>query len=167
MPWHGVLSMKAAALFPRVRSRLTAPRVERTPDVELVRAFVASRDHAAFAALVRRHGPLVLATARRVTGNAADADDAFQATFLLLARQARAIRNPAAVGGWLHGVASRIARAARRAAARRRTHEARAQAPAPPPPSDLSWREVQALFEAELARLPDRYRVPFVLGAVK
>jgi len=158
--------MKAAALFPRVRSLVTDPRVERTPDVELVRAFVASRDHAAFAALVRRHGPLVLATARRVTGNAADADDAFQATFLLLARQARAIRNPAAVGGWLHGVASRIARAARRAAARRRTHEARAQAPAPPTPSDLSWREVQALFEAELARLPDRYRVPFVLCAV-
>jgi RNA polymerase sigma factor (sigma-70 family) len=154
--------MKAAALLPRVRALVADPPA----DADLLARFVASRDQAAFAALVRRHGPLVLATARRAAGNATDADDVFQATFLLLARRAAAIRNPAAVAGWLHGVASRMARTARRAATRRRTHESRANPVAPPAPDDLSWREVQALFEQELARLPDRYRVPFVLCAL-
>src|SRR5262245_38508234 len=151
--------MKAAALLPRVRALVVAPPA----DSDLLRAFVGSGDQTAFAALVRRHGPLVLATARRVTGNPADAEDVFQATFLLLARQAAGIRNPAAVGGWLHGVASRMARTARRAATRRRTHEARAPERRPSAQDDLSWREVQSLFEEELARLPDRYRIPFVL----
>src|SRR5437764_15083727 len=117
--------MKAAALLPRVRAMLADRPADWAADAELLRTFVASRDEQAFATLVRRHGPLVLATARRVVGNPADAEDVFQAAFLLLARQASTIRNPAAVGGWLHGVASRMARTARRAAVRRRTYEAR------------------------------------------
>jgi RNA polymerase sigma factor (sigma-70 family) len=154
--------MKAAALLPRVRALVAAPPA----DADLLRAFVGSGDQSAFAILVRRHGPLVLATARRTVGNPADAEDVFQATFLLLARQAAGIRNPAAVGGWLHGVASRMARTARRAATRRRTHESRAPERQTSTHDDLSWREVQTLFEEELARLPDRYRVPFVLCAL-
>jgi len=149
--------MKAAALLPRVRALITAP----APDAELLDRFVKARDHDAFADLVRRHGPLVLATARRVVGPA-DADDVFQATFLLLARNAAAIRDRAAVAGWLHGVASRMARTARRTAARRRTYEARAQSSTGSIHSELSWREVQQVFEEELARMPDIYRVPFV-----
>jgi RNA polymerase sigma factor (sigma-70 family) len=151
------------ALLPRVRALIADRRTEDRSDAELLRAFVRARDEQAFAALVRRHGPLVRAAARRVVGNPADADDVFQATFLLLARNAAAVRNPAAVAGWLHGVATRMARTARRAAARRRAHEARAPEPRPADHCDLSWREVQQLFEDELARLPDRYRVPFVL----
>jgi RNA polymerase sigma factor (sigma-70 family) len=151
--------MKAAALLPRVRALVA----DRPSDAELLQAFATRGDEQAFAMLVRRHGPLVLSAARRGTGNSADADDVFQATFLLLARNATGIRNPAAVGGWLHGVASRMARTARRAAARRRTHETRAVSLPTPDHGDLSWREVQTLFEEELARLPDRYRVPFVL----
>ena len=154
--------MKAAALLPRVRALIAVP----TPDAELLDRFVQARDQDAFADLVRRHGPLVLATARRVVGNPADADDVFQATFLLLARNAARIRNRAAVAGWLHGVASRMARTARRTAARRRTYEARAQSATPSNHSDLSWREVQQAFEEELARLPDQYRVPFVSCAL-
>lgn len=153
----------SAALLPRVRALVADRRADERSDADLLRAFVKTRDEQAFAALVRRHGPLVLATARRATGNPADADDVFQATFLLLARNAAAVRNPAAVAGWLHGVANRMARTARRAAARRRTHEARAPELRPSTHCELSWREVQEAFEVELARLPDRYRVPFVL----
>jgi RNA polymerase sigma factor (sigma-70 family) len=151
------------ALLPRFRVLLADRRADSQSDAELLKAFVASRDEQAFAALVRRHGPLVLATARRATGNPADADDVFQATFLLLARHAASIRNPAAVAGWLHGTANRVARTARRAAARRRTHEARVAVPRPSAHCELTWREVQQAFEEELAKLPDRYRVPFVL----
>src|SRR5262245_198742 len=154
--------MKAAALLPRVRDLITTP----VPDAELLDRFVQVRDQDAFATLVRRHGPLVLATARRVVGNPDDAEDVFQATFLLLARNAAAIRNRAAIVGWLHGVASRMARTARRTAARRRTYEARAQSSVPTNHSDLSWREVQQAFEEELAKLPDQYRVPFVSCAL-
>jgi RNA polymerase sigma factor (sigma-70 family) len=150
--------MKAAALLPRVRALIAAP----ASDAELLDRFVQARDQDAFAALVRRHGPLVLATARRVVGNPADADDVFQATFLLLARNAAGIRDRAAVAGWLHGVASRMARTARRTAARRPTYEARAQSSSRSNQSELSWREVQQVFEEELTRLPDLYRVPFV-----
>src|SRR3954469_2217669 len=153
----------AATLLPRVRTLLADRRAADRSDADLLKAFVATRDEGAFAALVRRHGPLVLATARPATGTPADTDDVFQATFLLLARNAAAVRNPAAVAGWLHGVAGRMARTARRAALRRRTHEARAPEPRPADHCELSWREVQHLFEDELARLPDRYRVPFVL----
>src|SRR5262245_14015003 len=131
----------SAAVLPRVRVLLADRRAEGRSDADLLRAFVASRDEQAFATLVRRHGPLVLATARRATGNPADADDVFQATFLLLARNAAAVRNPAAVAGWLHGVANRMARTARRTAARRRAHEARAQSSPPVNPCNLSWRE--------------------------
>ncbi|MBO0700121.1 MAG: sigma-70 family RNA polymerase sigma factor, partial [Zavarzinella sp.] len=155
--------MKAAALLPRVRAMLADRPADWTSDADLLHEFVASGDQRAFATLVRRHGPLVLAAAHRGTGNPADADDVFQATFLLLARNAAAIRNRSAVAGWLHGVASRMARTVRRAARRRKSHEAKAPAPAPSAHCDLSWREVQALFEDELARLPDCYRVPFVL----
>src|SRR3954464_3484536 len=153
----------AATLLPRVRTLLADRRATDRSDTDLLKAFVATRDEAAFAALVRRHGPLVLATGRRATGNPADADDAFHAQFPPWARNAAAVRNPAAVAGWLHGVAGRIARTARRAAARRRTHEARVPAARPSAHCELTWREVQEAFEDELARLPDRYRVPFVL----
>src|SRR5438034_5331311 len=74
-------------------------------DGELLERYVQSRDEVAFEALVRRHGPMVLAVCRRVLGNQADADDAFQATFLVLVRKAVSLRTPGTVGNWLYGVA--------------------------------------------------------------
>src|SRR5688500_14491369 len=92
-------------------------------DRELVRAFAATRDGEAFAEIVRRHGPMVLAACRRVLAGAPEADDAFQAAFLVLARRAGSLGRPERLGGWLHGVAVRCARRARSAAAGRWARE--------------------------------------------
>src|SRR5688572_1608924 len=85
-----------------------------SPDADLVRRFAAERDEAASAALVAGHGPMVWGVCRNLLGDEADAEDAFQATFLALVRGAGQIRNPAAVGAWLHGVTVRVATKAKR-----------------------------------------------------
>jgi RNA polymerase sigma factor (sigma-70 family) len=133
-------------------------------DGDLLRAFLDRDDEAAFAALVRRHGPLVLGVCRRALGHAQDAEDAFQATFLLLARNARSIRDRGALPSWLHGVAYRMATNAKRAAARRARHEAAASPPRPAPAAvEAAARELQAVLDEEVGRLPEPLRVPFVV----
>src|SRR5947208_15370082 len=94
----------------RLMPGLARCRYDAAPDGELVAAYARDRDEAAFTELVRRHGPMVLAVCRRVVRNAADADDAFQATFLVLARRAAGLHTDAPLGPWLHGVAFRTAR---------------------------------------------------------
>jgi RNA polymerase sigma factor (sigma-70 family) len=134
------------------------------PDQELLRRFLGGRDEAAFAALLRRHGAMVLDVCRGVLGNEADAEDAFQATFLLLARKAGSIRKAGSLASWLHGVAYRTALRARTDFARRRRHEARApDQSAAADPDELTWREVRQVVHEELARLPERHRAPLVL----
>lgn len=132
-------------------------------DAELVDAFADRRDGDAFTALVRRHGPMVLGVCRRTLGNPHDADDAFQAAFLVLARRATTVPR-GAVGNWLHGVAVRTARAARRAARRRwqveRTVDELPQ-PAVTPHDDLG--DVRDLLDREVGRLPPRLRSAVVL----
>jgi RNA polymerase sigma factor (sigma-70 family) len=133
-------------------------------DGPLLERFLARRDEAAFEALVKRHGPMVLGVCRRVLGNHADAEDAFQATFLVLVRKGHTVRPRGLVGNWLHGVAYRTALRARSAAALRRAKE-RQVPPMPPtePPSDNAWRDVQPLLDRELNGLPEKYRAPIVL----
>jgi RNA polymerase sigma factor (sigma-70 family) len=145
-------------------ARTAAGRAAATqPDPELLRRFAADRDEAAFAALVARHGPVVLDVCRAVLGNHTDAEDAFQATFLLLARAAGSVRRPGSLSAWLHGVAYRTALTARTRAARRRKHEARTPARGAAEPDDLSWAEVRRVVHEELAGLGERYRVVIVL----
>jgi RNA polymerase sigma factor (sigma-70 family) len=134
-------------------------------DSQLLRQFVAHGDGAAFAALLRRHGPLVFGVCRQILRAMQDAEDAFQATFLVLARKAASIRKQQSLPAWLHRVAVNIARTARSTAARRRLCERQAVAmsdssfvEATPPPDD--W---QPLLHEEVNRLPEKYRLPVVL----
>jgi RNA polymerase sigma factor (sigma-70 family) len=127
----------------------------------LLERFRTDRDPAAFEVLVRRHGPRVLAACRKVLHDDADADDAFQATFLTFVRDAGRIRD-GAVGGWLAVVAHRTAVRLRRAVARRKAVERRARA-ADVAPADLPWREACAILHEELDRLPEDYRRVLVL----
>jgi RNA polymerase sigma factor (sigma-70 family) len=142
--------------------RLVAGPQAAAPDRDLLRGYLECRDEAAFAALVERHGPMVLGVCRLVLRHRHDAEDAFQATFLVLAKKAHAIRRPDGLASWLHGVAYRVALRARSAAARRQALEQAAPAPAPSA-DDLSWGEVRTILHAELAALPERFRAPLVL----
>ena len=140
-----------------VRRLAAAARVEDESDRALVARFAGSRDEAAFAALVKRHGPMVLGVCRRVLRNAADADDAFQATFIILVRRAAVIRDPDRLGAWLFGVAWRTANKLR--ACRR---------PGSPLPDDVPQPDGPASdwpveLDAAIARLPEKYRSPVVL----
>ncbi len=133
-------------------------------DAQLLEVFVGRRDDAAFEALVRRHGPMVFAVCRRVAGNPHDAEDAFQATFLVLHRKAAALGDADQLGNWLHGVAYRTALKARALAERRRARERPlVDVPAPPIEPQESWAEMRRLLDRELVRLPDKYRVLVVL----
>jgi RNA polymerase sigma factor (sigma-70 family) len=133
-------------------------------DAQLLERFVHQRDEAAFELLVWRHGPMVLNTCRRVLDHLHDAEDAFQATFLALARQAGSIGKREAVSGWLYRVASRIARHARTATIRRRRRE-RLGLPLPDlaARAEAGWSDLRCVFDEELIRLPEKYRLPIVL----
>jgi RNA polymerase sigma factor (sigma-70 family) len=134
------------------------------PDRHLLECFIAHKDEAAFAALVERHGAMVLTVARNVLHNLPDAEDVFQATFLVLARQAGSVRKQGSAGSWLHGVAYRLALKARAAAAARHRLESSAPArAAEESPNDLTWRELSAILHEELECLPEKYRAPLVL----
>ncbi len=133
-------------------------------DSELLGRFAATRDESAFAALTERYGGLVYGTCRNLLRHEHDAEDAFQATFLVLAQRAGSIHQGEALGGWLYRVAYRVSLRVRRSAERRRQREERVAKPDETrPPGELAWRELQGMLDEELNRLPEKYRVPFVL----
>jgi RNA polymerase sigma factor (sigma-70 family) len=132
-------------------------------DRQLLDDFAARRDESAFAALLSRHGAMVLRVCRRVLRHEQDAEDAFQATFLVLARHTASIRERETLASWLYGVAYRTAMEAKRKAARRRRHEARLRDRTPPAAASPTWDDVQAVLDEEVRRLPESFRSAFVL----
>jgi RNA polymerase sigma factor (sigma-70 family) len=158
-------SLPLASMFRRL-FRCVAPTDDAAPDdADLLARFVAWRDEAAFAALVARHGPLVWGVCRRVLGHVHDAEDAFQATFFVLARKAASVRRRGALGGWLYRVAHRLAARVRAAAARRRdpTPQGEQAMTTADPAAELARQELVAALDDELMGLPERDRLPLVL----
>jgi RNA polymerase sigma factor (sigma-70 family) len=147
-----------------IRRLVAASDLKDRSDCQLLHDFRVAGDERAFAALVDRHGAMVLRVCRQVLQHQQDAEDAFQATFLVLARKAACLRRSKVVAGWLRSVAYRVALQARRNAMRRQAREARTQArPSASPAAEVAWREVQLVLNEEIERLAEKYRTPFVL----
>jgi RNA polymerase sigma factor (sigma-70 family) len=152
----------------RYLRRVAAPADSRAvTDSQLLERFVTAGDQDAFELLARRHAPMILGVCRRVLGDAHDAEDAFQATFLVLAKKAASAARHRSLGGWLYTVAQRVALRARARRAARATHEQPLKEPpptgAPDPTGEAAWRDVRRVIDEEVSRLPEKYRVPFVL----
>lgn len=137
---------------------------EQQTDLQLLDRYRKDHDQRAFDAILRRHGPLVLGVCRRVLRNSHDAEDAFQATFLVLVRKAALIGRGELLANWLYGVAYRTALKARTMAGLRRFKERQvALMPVAEPTPERAWTELEPVLDEELHRLPDKYRVPLVL----
>src|SRR5262245_34656997 len=134
-------------------------------DSQLVAQFLAGQEgsEAAFRVLIHRHGPMVMGICRRVLGDEHAAEDAFQASFLVLLQKAGTLRNRQLLANWLHGVALRVATKEKVKAARRRVVERRAAEPPRGESGELERSELRAVIDEEIRRLPERYRTPLVL----
>jgi RNA polymerase sigma factor (sigma-70 family) len=154
----------ANGVLEQLRTLMAAERADALTDRELLECFVRDRDEAAFTALLRRHGSMVLRVCRGVLGNEADAEDAFQATFMVLARKARRVQWRESIGSWLHEVARRVAHEAKTRKARRQMRESQAEPrPTGDPLADITGRDLLDALDQEIARLSQRYRAPLVL----
>ena len=163
----------ASAVATRYSEHGTKVETDELSDENLLEQFLNGDDldsQKAFGALVERHGPMVLGICRHVLNQHQDAEDAFQATFLVLAQKAATIRNRRVLAGWLHEVAHRIAVKARTSVVRRRTLERQGVAMSPPvvelnyQDQTAAWNELRPVLHAEVERLPERYRIPVILS---
>jgi RNA polymerase sigma factor (sigma-70 family) len=155
---------RAGTLLRHLRRVVAVEHVSQLSDGELLARFAARREEAAFAALVKRHGPLVLGVCRRVLHDWHGAEDAFQATFLVLARKAGTVDRTGAVAAWLHQVAYRVAIKERaRSASRQRRERAAGSERLADPLAEITGRELLTALDEEVQRLPEKYRAPLVL----
>jgi RNA polymerase sigma factor (sigma-70 family) len=147
-----------------IRGMVNGTASNHPSDRELLERFLIQREEGAFVALLKRHGPMVLHVCRRIQGNEHDAEDAFQATFLLLARKAGAIRKQESVASWLYAVARRLALKALGQGARRQAHERRAaDMRRTSTVSHQAWQDLQETLEEALGQVPEKYRAPLLL----
>ncbi|MFI5454268.1 MAG: sigma-70 family RNA polymerase sigma factor [Isosphaerales bacterium] len=162
-------TVQNGAVLRQIRVLFHAGSVAGLTDAQLLERFTARDSEVAelaFAAIVERHGPMVLRVCRQTLGDLHDAQDAFQATFFILARKARSVRRRESLASWLHGVAHRVCLRARSAKVRRRVHEHTAATLAGAGASGFALGETSELGELiheELARLPERFRAPILL----
>ena len=159
-------SIRRGAALRQIQSLYTSGTCSGLTDGQLLERYIAGRGEraeAAFAAMVERHGPMVLRICRAVLRDEHDAEDAFQATFLVLARWAGSIRNQGSLGSWLFGVAGRVARCARSGAARRRWHERRLAEMRADSVADVTPDDLGDAIRREVGRLPERLRAAVVL----
>src|SRR5438552_10043016 len=147
---------------------LATNRSERlVSDRELLRRFTGQGDEGAFATLVQRHGLMVLRISQRILHHTHDAEDVFQATFMVLARKASAVSWHDSVANWLYEVTYRLSREAKAAAARRQRHESRAARRCAGQPAEITLSEALTALDEELNRLPPKYRMPLVLSCLR
>jgi len=146
-----------------IRKFAGAPSDSKPSDGQLVDRFVNKRSEQAFEWLIERHGPMVLRLCYRILGTWHDAEDVFQAVFLLLARKAGSIRKRASVGSWLHGVAYRLAVEAKRKMSRQLPMTEKVETLADHHGDYVTWRELRIALDEELTRLPEKYRAPLLL----
>ncbi|PWU17406.1 MAG: hypothetical protein C5B49_08950 [Bdellovibrio sp.] len=147
-----------------IRQVVTTLQLRAENDQELLRRFVVQHDEAAFAAIVRRHGPMILRVASRTLQNGHDAEDVFQATFLVLSQKAQTLRQQESLGSWLFGTAYRLALKSKAMAGERRNREKRsAMTHVATPLAQITVREAQEILEEEISRLPEKFREPVVL----
>jgi RNA polymerase sigma factor (sigma-70 family) len=154
---------QADILSRHLRGLAAAAEQDRQPDQQLLERFAASHDDAAFEALVGRHGPMVLGVCRRLLGDVHEAEDAFQAAFLVLAREAGAVGKRGSVGGFMYRVAYNLALKAKASAAARQRERSTGARSSADPLTELTGRELLAVLDEEMGRLPERYRAPLVL----
>jgi RNA polymerase sigma factor (sigma-70 family) len=153
-----------AAVLQHIRQWVRGPHDDATTDGQLLERFATLRDEAAFAELVQRHGRLVHNVCLRILRDVHDAEDAFQAVFLVLARKAGAIRKRDSVASWLYGVAHRIAvRAKVQSRGRGAAPSESVDMAQPDPANEAAWRELQPLLDRELDSLPEKYKAPLLL----
>jgi RNA polymerase sigma factor (sigma-70 family) len=162
------MATHAEQLLHYIRRLASEPSRDQATDAALVDRFVHAKDEDAFAALVDRHAAMVFNVCRRVLRDSHDAEDAAQATFLVLARKARTLRRPDALAAWLHRTAHHLALLSRRSATRRQERETRNFLATPPrlppdPLDELSVRELLEILDEEVRRLPEVYRLPLIL----
>jgi len=154
-------AVRLSQVVRQLRGVVAARETAGLTDADLWERYVQERDDAAFETLVRKHGPMVLGVCRRILRNEQDAEDAFQATFLVLVRKAASLRSPHTIANWLHGVARRTALEARSSASKRRAKEA-ALLPRSVMPDD-PLDDLRLVLDRELGQLAEKYRIAVVL----
>src|SRR6516162_1535379 len=147
----------------RLTRGMAAETLTDRPDHEIIQGFLARADEALFEVLVRRHGPMVYRVCWRVLHHCQNTEDAFQATFLVLAQKLRSVRKRDSLASWLHGVAHRVALKVKDQTAKRNRHERGAAVMEAVPPDDITWKEFHTALDAELTRLPEHLRLPLIL----
>jgi RNA polymerase sigma factor (sigma-70 family) len=159
----GMATMTVSRFFRRLTRDMQAKTLADHSDEKLVERALAREDAAAFQVIVQRHGPMVYRVCWRILQHAQDAEDAFQATFLVLVQRLRQVRKQASLASWLHGVAYRVALKAKAQSAIRRRYEHQAARSEAVPADEVTWGELRWALDGELSQLPDKWRLPLIL----